>query len=159
MECCALLPDSRTQGQPSEAVSLSLGSVMVIPDCCRQACAAIALLQGVRKFVSDELAALIGRGQITTGGENDVPAKGIGLRAHGPRRLRRIRIYMHSHLTEVVAEARFHEGAGGLIQRLARRTEHLVDDRRHGTKSGLVCRTSLQALLVALGALPIGAGR
>jgi hypothetical protein len=35
---------------------------------------------------------------------------------------------MHSHLAEVVAEARLHEGTGGLIERLAGRAQDFVYD-------------------------------
>src|SRR5262249_52105905 len=59
----------------------------------------------------------------------------------------------------VVAEARFHERARRSVQRLARRTEHVVHDRRHGGRPRAGAGAALQAhrLLLALLALALRA--
>jgi hypothetical protein len=39
---------------------------------------------------------------------------------------------VYPHVAEVIAEARLHEGAGGAVEWLARRTQDVMDDRGSG---------------------------
>jgi hypothetical protein len=59
---------------------------------------------------------------------------------HVPSRLLGYSPGMHPHLAEIVTEARFEEGPGGGIERLARRVQYIVYNRRclghSGTSSG-----------------------
>jgi hypothetical protein len=50
---------------------------------------------------------------------------------------------MHAHPAKIVAEARFERGAGGRIKRLARRTQHLVHNRR-GNGGRRLCTEALK---------------
>src|SRR5205807_5303951 len=89
------------------------------------------LLHHMRQFMSQQLFPLICSWLILSSTEHNVLPRRISQRIHRPRRLCRSFIRMHTHLTEIMPEARLHKGACTLIERLApATTQHLVDERR-----------------------------
>src|SRR5438132_7114482 len=87
--------------------------------------------------------------------ECDVTANGPGARSDFRGRLRGARIGVNADPTEVVTEARLHEGTGGAIQRLTGRAQHIVHDRRRATVSRSIGRSAFQLLLPGLRARAI----
>src|SRR5215216_2789474 len=87
----------------------------------------------------------------------DAPAEGVGSGVYRLRRLGRPGVGVYPHLAEVVTETRLHDSAVGLIQRSARRAEHLANDGRHslrlGGESWTFCGMTSEALVAALGTL------
>jgi hypothetical protein len=43
---------------------------------------------------------------------------------------------MHAHLAEVMAEARFHKGTRGRVERLSRRVQHFMHNGRSRARTG-----------------------
>jgi hypothetical protein len=106
----------------------------------RRACA-IALLDGVRQLMSQECAAGCRVRRVLAAGEHHVPSHRIRTRIHGMCRFCRACIGMHPHPAEVLAEARFHEGADGGIQRLPAAIQYRANDGWHIiSKGGRVTR-------------------
>jgi hypothetical protein len=93
---------------------------------------AIALLHHVRELVRQEPAPTADFGHVLSHPEHNVPANGERACLDGLRRFCSRFIYMNSDLGEVGSEARLHESASRGVERLSRRAQRLVHDRRRG---------------------------
>src|SRR5687768_17484676 len=74
--------------------------------------------------------------------ESNLVTAGPGTRAHCLCRLSRVLVRVDTHAAEVVVEARFHQGARGVIEGLAGGASDLLNRAGNGriTRSGLVAR-------------------
>ena len=125
--------------------------------------AAQLLLNGVRQFMRQQPQAAAGVRRIAAGAEDKVLAAGIGAGVQRPRRGRGGGIGMHADLREVVAEAAFHQAAGGAVEGRARRGQNRVDTPRGGARQGGIagCSTlgpALQGLAAAVLAFAVLGG-
>src|SRR5260370_40175832 len=64
--------------------------------------------------------------RVLTDTEHHVPSYRIGQRVDGFGRLCRLRVGVHPHPAEVATEAWLEEGAGGGLERLAVRAQHVM---------------------------------
>jgi len=118
----------------------------------------VTLLHHVRQFVGDQASPRAGARRVLPRPEDHIAPHRVRQRVHGSRRLSRPGIGMHAHPAEIVAEARLHEGPRLRIERLARRAQHFVDNRRHGGRPGALGDLALEALRPARRALAVEAG-
>ena len=72
----------------------------------------------MREFVREKFASLMRCWSKFVLAENYVATHGIRMRTHDARGIGSLCISMHAHMPEIVAEARFHECAGGGIEQL-----------------------------------------
>src|SRR5262249_39416158 len=80
-----------------------------------------SLLHHVSELVGDELAAGIGAGRILPGRKNHIVAGRVGQGIQGTRRAGSGAVRMNPYGAEVMPEARLHEGARAVVERLAER--------------------------------------
>jgi len=69
---------------------------------------------------------------VVPGVEYDLIPERVGVRMYGARRCSRNAVRMHADIAENPPEARLEKGSGFGIERLARRAQRLVHDRRRG---------------------------
>ena len=86
----------------------------------------------MRQFVGQQALAITRSGRVLTRPENHVPTYGIGPGVHRSGRFCCPGVTMHPYLAEIMAETGFHEAAGGRVQRLAGRAQHVVDNGGDG---------------------------
>lgn len=91
----------------------------------------VASLQGVGKFVGDEMPAAGRLRLIAPMPECDLIADGVRDGSHGSRGVRGARVRVYPHAAEVMPEAFLHERASRRIQRLTPVVQHLVHGRGH----------------------------
>jgi hypothetical protein len=84
------------------------------------------LLHNVRQFMGQQPVAGSRPRLIPPRGKNDVAPDRIGHCIDGARGFRGAYIRMNPHLTEVVAEAGFHESTGIRVKRPARGVQHVM---------------------------------
>jgi hypothetical protein len=89
------------------------------------------LLDHVRQFVREELAASRLTRRELAAGKNDVRTDGIGPRGDGLRGTMRRRVVMHANLRKILAKAALEKGSRRQIECTPGRRHDLVDDRRH----------------------------
>src|SRR5262245_4880006 len=117
------------------------------------------LLDRMSQFMGEKPSALLDAWIVLTFRKNNVASYRVSQCIHRPRRLRRSCVGVDADLAEVVAEVRLHESARRRVQRLARRAQHFVDDRRHGFGlSGLGSLTLHERFLPTIFALACETG-
>jgi hypothetical protein len=92
------------------------------------------LLYDMSQFMGQQSSSGQYRRHVLRCSKRDVPAKRVGQCIDHLCRCRGIRVCMHPHLPEVLAEARLHKGASRRVQRLAWAMQHFVDDRRYTSR-------------------------
>src|SRR5579864_446300 len=116
----------------------------------------MALLDHVREFVSQKLPPLAANRIVLAPAKDHIVSHRVRQSIHRARRPRRLCARMNAHIAKIVAKARFKIPAGRAIQRLARRAQYVVYDRRHAAGGAPLSRRALQrtlSLLFACGAL------
>src|SRR5258708_8911830 len=90
-----------------------------------------SLLNGVGQLVRQQSLRGIRPRRVLPGAKHDVVSDGVGQRVHTLRRLGRLRIRMYAYSGKVRVKARLEESACVGIERLSRRTQYVMHNRRH----------------------------
>jgi hypothetical protein len=106
----------------------------------------ITLLRHVRQLVSEQTLSGVSCRHELPCTEYDIIADSVCPCVYRPSRFRSLPIGMDLHITEITAEARLHEFARRRIERLSRRAQHFVHDRRRGGGAVRIGGAPLQAL-------------
>jgi len=91
----------------------------------------MTLLHDMNQLVREDTTSRTCSRSIVTLSEYNITPNCVRQRVHRACRLRRLRVSVHSHLAEVVAETRLEERAGRTIERLAGRAQHFMYNRRN----------------------------
>jgi len=119
------------------------------------------LLEHVNQFMSKKSPAILSAWPVLLRAKSDLGSRSISSRTHRVCRAIGSGVRVDAYFAKVVTEARFHEGAGGRVERLAGRAQRLMDDGRGQGRPVAAVGPALQArpLLAALLALAVHAGR
>ena len=99
----------------------------------------------MRQLMSQYAFALRGIGGVLTFTEHDVTPHGISTRVHRSGGIRRLVIRMNPNIAEIVPKPRLHGSPETPVQRLTRRSKHLIHHRRNHRLIMRIAKLSLTA--------------